>query len=199
MAGGGDETVKAVVRFADSALFARLFDEALALAEEASDYLMGAGQTEKRRLTEPVRLAFAGETMRLTARLSQTVSWLLTQRALCKGELRLADLPADTHRLGGQRLCRGAPLALAGRLPLRLLDLLARSAALYEQICRCDRLLFGPPPPGSEEGPVPAGGSGAMLDVMPGGSSVERHRRENVRGEIVSLSARRRSRGEESG
>jgi regulator of CtrA degradation len=186
----------AVARFAESALFARLFDEALALAEEASDYLMGAGQAEKRRLTEPVRLAFAGETMRLTARLTQATSWLLTQRALREGELHLADLPVHARRLGGQRLCRGAPLALAGRLPLRLLDLLAQSAALYEQICRCDRLLFGAPPPRIEDGPVPAGGSGAMLDTMPGESSANASRQERGRGEIISLSARRRARGE---
>lgn len=196
---GEDDAMVSVARFAESALFARLLDEAVVLAEEASDYLLGAGQADKGRLSEPVRLAFAGETMRLTARLTQATSWLLTQRALHAGELRLADLPAHAHRLGGQRLCRGAPLALAGRLPLRLLDLLAQSAALYEQVCRCDRLLFGPPPPGIEDGPVPASGSGAMLDTMPGGLPADGARQEDGRGVVVSLSARRLARGTESG
>ena len=77
------------------------------------------------------------ETLRLTARLTQVMAWLLAQRAVHAEEMDLEEALAEP--LAGI-ICMEA----AGRdnpdLPPRLSDLLGRSHLLYVRVARLDQL-----------------------------------------------------------
>src|ERR1700743_1034859 len=78
-------------RLAGSQAFALLFNEGMALVEEAASYLDVAGRTDSKRLERAAALAYATESMRLTTRLMQLASWLLLHRAVKEGEMSLAQ------------------------------------------------------------------------------------------------------------
>ena len=67
--------------------FSRSYDEALALVREARSYLAGPGQLAVRKLPPEVGYAYAAESLRLTTRLTESMSWLMFQRALQEGEM----------------------------------------------------------------------------------------------------------------
>lgn len=118
-----------------------LLEEALAVAEDARDWL-------ERRQAEPARstrsllevLIEARETSRLTSRAAHCVAWLLARKALACGEIDLAQASAPAHRLGDRAVCLAPPDGAAS-LPPRLAELLQRSERLYARIDRLDRML----------------------------------------------------------
>jgi regulator of CtrA degradation len=120
------------------------YQEALGLLREARDYVAGQERQDHADLAPVARLALSCETMRLTARLTQSMAWLLTQKAVQAGELGREAARAPEHRLSGRAAClRTAPVT-AGFVPSpRLQALLTRSHNLY---CRVERLdaLLGP-------------------------------------------------------
>ena len=65
-------------RMAAGESFAALFKEGMALVEATAAYLDGPGRTEAKRLTRAAALTYATESMRLTTRLMQLASWLLS-------------------------------------------------------------------------------------------------------------------------
>ena len=121
--------------------FSRTYDEALQLTIEARDYIAGRGARERDKLSAGGRLAASCEEMRLTARLTQVMAWLLIQRAVHEGEISWADAAADHHRLAGQAACLAEPVVPDEELPERLAELLARSRHLYERVQRLDAML----------------------------------------------------------
>lgn len=132
--------------FANSALFARTFDEGMSLVEETARYLDGRGRQEARDLPRKTALLYAGESMRVTTRLMQAASWLLIQRAVQDGEMRAEDAARERYRLGSKEICLGGRDEGIETLPKTLQDLLQRSDNLYRRIARLDDLLFGPVP-----------------------------------------------------
>lgn len=125
------------------AFFDRTYAEALALTREARDYIGGQGAAERRSMTPDAVLVASCEEMRLTARMTQVMAWLLVQRAVHAGEMTRAQAAAGEHRLSGQETCLAGPVADDVELPPRLCDLLARSRNLYERIQRLDATLDG--------------------------------------------------------
>ena len=71
-----------VHRSSAPAFFSRTYDEALAMLRETRDYLTGRGKLELRALPREAALDYSRESMRLTARLTQVMAWLLLQRAV---------------------------------------------------------------------------------------------------------------------
>jgi len=133
----------AVIRdFAASELFARTFDEGMALVEETAAYLDGGGRQDAKLLSRTAALAYAGESMRLTTRLMQIASWLLVQRAVREGDMAPEGACEERYRLGGQAVCLAKPSDEADDLPLGLLQLLERSARLYERVRHLDRRMY---------------------------------------------------------
>ena len=65
--------------------FKPLYDEGMALVEQAAEYLDGQGRVEAKRLSRLAATLYAAESMRLTTRLMQVASWLLLQRAANSG------------------------------------------------------------------------------------------------------------------
>lgn len=127
--------------FAASELFARTFEEGMDLVEETAAYLDGGGRQDAKLLSRAAAMAYAGESMRLTTRLMQIASWLLVQRAVREGEMSPQAACEDRYRIGAESVCRGET-AEGEELPAMLLELLDRSARLYERIRHLDRRMY---------------------------------------------------------
>jgi regulator of CtrA degradation len=126
---------------APTAFFGKTFDEAITLLVEARDHVAaGIGERPRDRSVED-HLRMARETMRVTARLTQIMAWLLAQKAVHAGELTPQQAASEAHRLAGQAICLDHDEAHHAGLPLGLQALLARSHALYVRVARLDELV----------------------------------------------------------
>jgi regulator of CtrA degradation len=122
------------------AFFDRTYDEAMALIREARDYFAERQRQPASPSRAAVELVTSCESMRLTARLTQIIAWLLVQKAVHAGELSRDDAVKPEHRLGGRMICEiEGPWSELG-LPQRLQTLLERSLSLYHRIARLDDL-----------------------------------------------------------
>ena len=127
--------------FAGTAFFGRTYSDTLNLVHETRDYLAARGSAEADRLEPKSALAFAEESMRVTARLTQAMAWLLAQRAVHTGELEAEDLANPQWRLGAHAVCLAPPSLPTEALPLRLRDLMERSERLYRRVARLDEMV----------------------------------------------------------
>ena len=117
------------------------FEEALDLAREARDYLARLEPADRAKLAPEARLVTSCEAMRLTARLTQVMAWLMVQKAVAAGEMTRIEATAGSHRLEGQKICADADPVAGDYLPPRLVQLLQASHALYARAARLDALL----------------------------------------------------------
>lgn len=138
-----DNTVSFAERLARSQNFDRLFQEGMALVEEAAAYLDGVGRAESRALPRQAALTYATESMRLTTRLMQIASWLLLQRAVNQGEMSRAQAAADKHKVKLSRQGSTLDAEAFDALPARLQELIGQSLRLQERVIRLDALLYG--------------------------------------------------------
>ena len=133
----------AVIRdFAASELFSRTFDEGMALVEETAAYLDGGGRQDAKLLSRASALVYAGESMRLTTRLMQIASWLLVQRAVRQGDMPPHAACEERYRIGAEAVCLGEAASDTEELPFGLLELLDRSARLYERVRHLDKRMY---------------------------------------------------------
>ena len=79
-----DNTIRLAERMVRSESFNYLYDEGMSLVEEAASYLDGEGREEARRLSRTAATLYAAESMRLTTRLMQVASWLLSAARVAK-------------------------------------------------------------------------------------------------------------------
>jgi regulator of CtrA degradation len=127
--------------FARSEFFDHTFQEGMDLVDETALYLDGAGRQDAKLLSRNAALAYAAESMRLTTRLMQVASWLLVQRAVREGDIAPEAASDQGYRLGPEAKPSRTDTAPEG-LPRTLLQLLERSARLYERICHLDRRMY---------------------------------------------------------
>jgi len=137
-----------LLEFTKSELFEKTFREGMDMVEETAAYLDGPGRQDSHALGKQDALIYASQSMKLTTRLMQVASWLLVQRAVKTEEMAISEARATKYRLVAESKKDGelsfADLAKNSHaLPSILLDLLARSKALYERISRLDRSLYG--------------------------------------------------------
>ena len=138
--------------FARSELFERTFQEGMDLVEETAGYLDGSGRQESKLLSRNAALAYAAESMRLTTRLMQVASWLLVQRAVREGDMNPTEACQERYRLAEPTEdVRPAP---GDELPSGLLQLLDRSARLYERVLHLDRRMYREEPASEADHPV---------------------------------------------
>jgi regulator of CtrA degradation len=138
--------------FASSELFDRTFQEGMELVEETAAYLDGGGRQDSKLLSRAAALAYAGESMRLTTRLMQVASWLLVQRAVREGDMNPVEACQERYRMAEP--AEDARPAPADELPSGLLQLLDRSARLYERVLHLDRRMYREEPASEAEHPV---------------------------------------------
>jgi regulator of CtrA degradation len=121
-------------------LLHKTYDETLALLVTARDYMSYAVPAARPDLEPGERLQVSCEAMRVTARLSHVMAWLLAQKAVQAGEIS-AKAAAEVYRLSEDDICLleggGAPPGL----PEGLKDLLEKSRALYVRVTRLDQLV----------------------------------------------------------
>lgn len=119
--------------------FSRTYDEALRLVMETREYLLGPGRLAVRDLSSEGCFSYATESLRLTTRLTESMSWLMFQRAVLEGELTAEEGQADECHLKYQATCLPEEnFSDLGSLPSGLIDLLERSESLYQRIVRLD-------------------------------------------------------------
>lgn len=123
------------------AFFDSTFEEAVALTREARDYVAYQERTDLAELDPAGRLVASSESMRMTARLTHIVAWLMVQKAVHAGEMTREEATDPHCRLGGQAVCRQNKPVADVPLPQRLVDLLDRSHQLYERVVRLDALI----------------------------------------------------------
>lgn len=121
--------------------FGRTYGEAMTLLVEARDYLTHREPIERQALLPPLRLRMSSETMRLTARLTQVMGWLLAQRAVYEGELTAEAALDGQQALAEIEVCMvDEATTTAAELPQRLRHLLDRSRRLFIRVARLDEL-----------------------------------------------------------
>ena len=121
-----------------TAFFGKTYGEAMDLLVEAREYLAHREPIDRETLAPLQRLRFCCETMRLTARLTQIMAWLLAQRAVFAGEMSQRDALADHGALADVVICMAEDTVPA--MPQRLASLLDRSRRLYVRVARLDEL-----------------------------------------------------------
>ena len=129
--------------FTGGKLFDTVFTRGMALVEETASYLDGPGRDHARTLDREPGLTYAAWSMELTTRLMQAASWLVMQKAVRDGEMRRDDAAAKKYRIRREEPALDASAQVGRGLPPRFLELVERSEALFEQICRLDEALYG--------------------------------------------------------
>jgi regulator of CtrA degradation len=123
--------------FAMSRAFQALFDEGMALVEEAAAFLDGPGREQSRFLPRIVALTYSTESMRLTTRLMQIASWLLVYRAVSCGEMTMEEAASQKCRIHHEPASQSSP-DMFEQLPPELRHLIARSLRLQKRIRHID-------------------------------------------------------------
>lgn len=123
----------------------KTYHDAIALVSDTVGYLENQGIIDRDSLDAFGRTAFAAESLRLTTRLMQVVSWFMVQRAVMNGEISKDQACEPERRLGAVDLCLDDSMAGIGNLPEGMQDLLSRSRSLFEQVCRVEEMLLREP------------------------------------------------------
>jgi regulator of CtrA degradation len=132
--------------FADGKVFERVFTEGMGLVEETASYLDGPGREQSKTLEREANLTYASWSMELTTRLMQAASSLVMQKAVKDGEMRREDAAGDKYRLTRDEPALDASAQAGNGLPPRFLELVTRTEALFERICRLDVALYATSP-----------------------------------------------------
>jgi regulator of CtrA degradation len=130
-----------VVNAGGTEFFSRTFDEAMGLLLEARNYVAVGDLRRKGPLPPADRLILCCETMRLTARLTHVMAWLLAQRAVHAGEITLDASAAPPYALGGQATCLDEITGVEQVGDDWLNELLDRSKRLYQRVSRLDEMV----------------------------------------------------------
>lgn len=123
-----------------SGFFDKTYEEALALLVEARNYIAYQETADLQPLDPETRLLATQETMRVTCRLTQSMAWLLGQRAAQTGEITSFEALSD-YAVGGQGVCLEDRWSGDDRLPPAICTLLERTLSLYERVGRLDDMM----------------------------------------------------------
>jgi regulator of CtrA degradation len=121
--------------------FGRTFDEAMGLLLEARNYVIADELRPLRAVGPTERLILCCETMRLTARLTHVMAWLLAQKAVHAGEITLAEAAVEPFALGGRATCLDEHPGVTAIGDAWLNTLLVRSRHLYIRVSRLDEMV----------------------------------------------------------
>lgn len=152
--GSPDNGSDSLNSFTGGKLFDTVFAKGMALVEETASYLDGPGRDHARTLPREAGLTYSAWSMELTTRLMQAASWLVMQKAVRDGEMRREDASARKYRVNRDDPPLDPNAQRDKGLPPRFLELVARSEALFEQICRLDQALYNAPMPGQAKNVV---------------------------------------------
>ncbi len=87
------------------------------------------------------RTTYAVETMRMSSRIMHVVAWTMNRKAVEAGEIDEAEANTPERRLGGRRICLGAPAGAIELLPGPVQELWQESERLYRRALRLERMI----------------------------------------------------------
>ena len=108
------------------------------LADEARSYFDESGRLDAASLDPVARVRFSCESLKVTTRLLDALSWLLTRRAVDAGELAPADAQSPSRRIGSAPERDDEAFA---SMPERAQALIAASVDLHRRVEHLDRAL----------------------------------------------------------
>jgi regulator of CtrA degradation len=125
-----------------TAFFNKTYDETLGLLTEMRDYVAHVEARDRARLTPVDGARLCCASLRVTARLTQIMAWLLSQKAVHAGEMSTGDLIQRNGPLAEIEICmnREEEGEIAA-LPNYFRDLLDRSHRLYIRVARLDDMV----------------------------------------------------------
>ncbi len=118
----------------------RTFDETMQLLEEARDYSMHDWKEDVRGLPNDENMRFTGEKMRLTARLSEIMAWVMVHKAVASGEMTAEQAQSDEYHLSAHDVCLADSRDTPNAFPERLGGMLDRSRDLYSRVIKMDQM-----------------------------------------------------------
>jgi len=126
--------------------FHKTYDETLMLLVEMRDwvaYRQGRerGNGEPSRLNAADRMLVCCESMRVTARLTHIMAWLLAQKAVYSGEIEPEEAVGEDMPLAGLDVCMDNGQENHTGFPPQLLQLMDRSYRLYIRVARLDEMV----------------------------------------------------------
>jgi regulator of CtrA degradation len=122
-------------------LLDRTFDEGVALTQEVRNYIAYHEQADRREFELARCLHVGYQHTRISARLIQVMTWLLTMKALLSGEISPEQFTAPQYALTDSEECSSDKGETDEEVPAGLRDLLVRSHALYSRIKRLDDMV----------------------------------------------------------
>jgi hypothetical protein len=121
----------------------KLFEDIMCLPEELAKYLRGKGKKEAKELRDSLRIMYAKESMRLSARLVHLTSWALTMRAVREKELSLHKFRKYVEHTGIMDLCKNSsPRQIMG-LPLELIRFMERAEEIVQRMQQINAVVCG--------------------------------------------------------
>jgi regulator of CtrA degradation len=125
-----------------TAFFNKTFDETLALLTEMRDYVAFGEARDRAGLAALDRARLCCASLRVTARLTQIMAWLLSQKAVHAGEISAAEVVERNGPLAGIEVCMsGEAEDEIASLPDQVRDLADRSHRLYLRVARLDDMV----------------------------------------------------------
>jgi regulator of CtrA degradation len=125
-----------------------LYTEAMVLADEARSYFDQEGRLDREQLTPLMRVTLSCESLKITTRLMNMLSWLLTQRAVELGQIEAAGSKVSTEWVNEDD--EQSTASLAG-LPRAAIALIEASRELQARVRRIDS---DPPDAGQSHSPA---------------------------------------------
>src|SRR6185312_192012 len=114
-----------------------IFNETMQLLTDAHEYFNVFGDDDQQRIESELKTLYSCEMSRITLRLSSIMAWLMVQRAVFTGKIRLEEA-VERYGLDFKEVCTVDNRMLHGILPSYVCYLLDRSLELYERVMRLD-------------------------------------------------------------
>jgi len=112
----------------------KTYDDTMTLLIEAKHYHVNRFNQQTLHLTPIMRLALTRESLRITTRLSETMAWLLNEKAILNDEINRQLYHNQNNPLNTHIICTQPDHALEDLCPQGLQDLLDRSLALFRWV-----------------------------------------------------------------
>lgn len=128
----------------DPRFLEKSYQEAMALTQAVASYLEVENQQVRNySLNLGTEVYYASESMRVSTCLMQVMSWFLVQKGVAAGEITRKQAGALKFRLGARDICLADVDTSKGDLPEQLVTFLHKAQALYRQVARMDRMVYG--------------------------------------------------------
>lgn len=126
--------------------FNRTYDETMGLLVEMRDYVAHRQGRELNgeasvRMNTIDRMHVCCESMRVTARLTHVMAWLLAQKAVYAGEIGPEEAVSHDTPLAEVAICMECEPGNHAGFPRQLLRLMDRSHHLYLRVARLDEMV----------------------------------------------------------